>query len=66
MKALPKNRQSPTNCKGGWFYVTRTGIDVVAPPRGNGIASVSRSQLIAALKVMGKSTSKNRGGVKNG
>lgn len=62
MKALPKNRQSPTKCLDGWFYVNRGSISVVVPPSGNGIAHVSRSQLIAALKIMRKPTTKNRGG----
>jgi hypothetical protein len=50
-KPLPTNRRSPTNGIGGWFYVNRYSIDVVAQAP---IVRLTRTQLLAALKLMSK------------
>jgi hypothetical protein len=52
---LPKDKLSPTLCKGGWFYVNRGSIDTVAEVHGNNIVTLYRPQLEAALKIMKRS-----------
>jgi hypothetical protein len=61
---IPKDRRSPCDCQGGWFYVNEGSITVV-PKNGSlqGQLSVTRRQLIAALKLMRKRTS-DRGAAK--
>lgn len=60
-RTLPVDRRQPTNCQGGWFYVNAGSISTVAPPHmggvNAGIATVTRRQLQAALKLMRKRTS---------
>jgi hypothetical protein len=50
--ALPKDRYKPCKAGRGWFYVNPESIDVVADPKKNGIITVTRTQLLAALKIM--------------
>lgn len=49
---LPKNKLNPCNAKGGWLYVNRGSISIVAEARGSNIVTVTRKQLEAALKIM--------------
>jgi len=62
--ALPTNRRDPTDCKGGWFYVNAGSINVIAYPekdRHAGDATITRAQLLAALKLMRKRKQSDRG-----
>jgi hypothetical protein len=56
--AIPKNRKDPTLCKGGWFYVNAGSLYTVAEVNGNNIVTVTRAQLVAALKLMNYSRKK--------
>ena len=51
--ALPKNCYLPCAAKGGWFYVSRASIEVVTESAGQREVVLTRTQLEAALKIMG-------------
>lgn len=53
-KRMPIEMRKPRQCRRGWFYINPRSIDVVTASPGPGIATLSRRQLVAALKVMGK------------
>lgn len=61
-RTMPVDRRQPTDCKNGWFYVNEGSITVVRAEQSRGCASVSRRQMLAALKLMRQRRTSDRGG----
>jgi hypothetical protein len=57
---LPKDRRNPCHCQGGWFYVNDGSITVVRDNASTFLPRLTRRQLMAALKLMRRRTSKTK------
>lgn len=51
---IPKDKRTPTNCSGGWFYVNEGSITTVTEVGSVRQCTVTRAQMNAALKLMRK------------
>lgn len=48
--SVPTNRADPCDCRGGWFYVNGSSIDVVTA--GGDIVRLTKRKIAGALKLM--------------